>query len=158
LFLEYPRGLGMDLSRFENVTLLPAAQRFRNFLDAATEKQGWAVATAVTTLFLEGTAFERGEIDERAKKRPVSPLSEHPLVKHYGLPESHLALTRAHRAVEGQHRQAAWAVLDHVAEHDHRRVIEAMTNAVTLWRLYRDDVAQACGIVGSEEAGPTLAR
>ncbi len=158
LFLEYPRGLGMDLSRFENVTLLPAAQRFRDFLDAATEQQGWAVATAVTTLFLEGTAFERGEIDERAKKRPLPPLSEHPLVKHYGLPESHLALTRAHRSVEGQHRQAAWAVLDHVAEHDHSRVVEAMTNAVTLWRLYRDDVAHACGIVGSEDAGPTLAR
>ena len=26
LFLEYPRGLGMDLSRFEHVELLPAAR------------------------------------------------------------------------------------------------------------------------------------
>ena len=36
LFLEYPRGLGMDMSRFENIQLLPAAQRYREFLDAAT--------------------------------------------------------------------------------------------------------------------------
>src|ERR1044072_4584081 len=36
LFLEYPRGLGMDLARFEDITLLPGARRYRDFLDAAT--------------------------------------------------------------------------------------------------------------------------
>ncbi|HET7543442.1 MAG TPA: iron-containing redox enzyme family protein, partial [Polyangiaceae bacterium] len=33
LFLEYPRGLSMDLSRFEQVALLPASLRYRKFLD-----------------------------------------------------------------------------------------------------------------------------
>src|SRR5829696_4240165 len=36
LFLEYPRGLGMDLARFEHVTLLPGATLYRAFLDRAT--------------------------------------------------------------------------------------------------------------------------
>ena len=34
--------------------------------------------------------------------RATPPLHEHPLVKHYGLPLEHLALTKAHRAVEGE--------------------------------------------------------
>ena len=33
LFLEYPRGLGMDLSRFTHVEFLPAAARYRALLD-----------------------------------------------------------------------------------------------------------------------------
>src|SRR5262245_29939632 len=36
LFLEYPRGLGMDLRRFQDVHLLPAAQRFRDYIDECT--------------------------------------------------------------------------------------------------------------------------
>src|SRR3954454_2342717 len=56
LFLEYPRGLGMDLSRFENPRLLPDAAAFRAVLDEATTARGWEVAAAVTTIFLEGTS------------------------------------------------------------------------------------------------------
>src|SRR5688572_25959825 len=41
LFLEYPRGLGMDLARFERVTLLPAAASYRALLDHATTRRGW---------------------------------------------------------------------------------------------------------------------
>src|SRR6187402_2432750 len=44
LFLDYPRGLGMDLTRFEHVKLLPNAQRFRDYLDHATSQLGWSVA------------------------------------------------------------------------------------------------------------------
>lgn len=146
LFLRYPLGLGMDLSRFSRVTLLPAAQRYRAVLDDATQHRGWAAATAVTTLFIEGTAYERGEIDEHAAKRPVPPLEEHPLVKHYGLPLEHLALTKAHRAVEGDHRRAAWAVVDLMEPSDYPVVIEAMREACSAWLAYRDDVAAACGI------------
>jgi glycerol kinase len=36
LFLEYPRGLGMDLARFDDVELLPAAAAYR----AALERVG----------------------------------------------------------------------------------------------------------------------
>src|SRR5438132_13069117 len=108
LFLEYPRGLGMDLERFERVELLPAARAYRAFLDRCTLQGGWDEAAAVTTLFLEGTKFERGELSNSARRRPVPPLGDHPLVKHYGLPLEALALTRAHRNVEGGHRAAAW--------------------------------------------------
>ncbi len=147
LFLEYPRGLGMDLARFDRVQLLPAASRYRAFLDEATSSRGWAVGAAVTTLFLEGTPYDRSVLDPSAPARPEPPLSEHPLVKHYGLPLECLALTKAHRGVEGDHRAAAWRVmLDHVPPEQHAPVIVAMEQALELWLAYRDDVAAACGL------------
>ncbi len=147
LFLMYPEGLGMDLSRFESVELLPKARAYRDFLDDATKNRGWSVAAAIATLFIEGTPYERHELDESAPPRPQPPLEDHPLVKHYSLPVECLALTKAHRSVEGEHRKAAWRVmLDHVPESDHEPVVAAMTEAVDAWRAYRDDVAVACGV------------
>jgi pyrroloquinoline-quinone synthase len=153
LFLEYPRGLGMDLSRFERIALLPGAKAYREYLDDCTLAGGWDVAAAITTLFLEGTKFERGELDGNAARRPVPALSEHPLVKHYGLPLEALALTRAHRSVEGGHRAAAWrSLLDHVSEPARQQaVLEAMRGVLERWLHYRDDVAAACGIVRDGE-------
>jgi pyrroloquinoline-quinone synthase len=155
LFLEYPRGLGMDLGRFERVELLPAARNYRGYLDRCTLQEGWDVAAAVTTLFLEGTKFERGELSPGAVRRPAPPLSEHPLVKHYGLPLEALALTRAHRSVEGGHRAAAWrSLLDHVLEPARQdAVVTAMRGTLEHWLRYRDDVAAACGIVRRDERG-----
>jgi pyrroloquinoline-quinone synthase len=157
LFLDYPRGLGMDVDRFANVALLPSAQRYRAFLDQATTARGWSVAAAVATLFLEGTAYERGELDENAIKRPAPPLEEHPLVKHYGLPLDKLALTKAHRSVEGDHRKAAWRVLlDFVPPEERGPVSEALEQCVSLWLLYRDEIANACGIERGEDGRPHL--
>lgn len=147
LFLEYPRGLGMDLSRFEDVELLPAAAAYRAVLDDATQRSGWEVAAAVTTLFIEGTAYERGELDATAPKRPEPPLDRHPLVVHYGLPVESLALTRAHRQVEGSHRQSAWrSILDGVAPASRPTVIAAMERALTAWHTYRDQISVAVGL------------
>lgn len=147
LFLEYPKGLGMDLSRFEAVALLPGAARFRTVLDDATTGRGWAIAAAVTTIFLEGTSYERGEIEPGAMKRPTTALSDHPLVRHYGLPIEHLALTKAHRAVEGGHRVAAWRImLDHVPETERAGVVRWMETTLAAWLAYRDEVARACGV------------
>jgi pyrroloquinoline quinone (PQQ) biosynthesis protein C len=146
LFLEYPRGLGMDVARFEAVELLPAARWFRHQLDHATQ-HGWAAACAVTTIFLEGTAHERGELDPAAPRRPAPPLDQHPLVVHYGLPVDALALTKAHRTVEGSHRAAAWRiVLDHIAPGDRDAVLAAMERTLSAWLAYRDEVAAACGL------------
>ena len=158
LFLEYPRGLGMDLTRFDHVELLPQAKRYRAFLDDATQRRGWEVAAAITTIFVEGTPYERGEVDGTAAKRPVPPLEQHPLVVHYGLPLEHLALTKAHRQVEGDHRASAWsAVLDHVGEPSREGVVGAMEEAVVLWRGYRDDIAVACGIARGDRGEPRVA-
>jgi pyrroloquinoline quinone (PQQ) biosynthesis protein C len=158
LFLEYPRGLGMDMARFEAPVLMPAARRYRSHLDAATQRQGWAVAAAVSTLFLEGTPHERGELDASAPKRPTAPLEEHPLVKHYGLPLAHLALTKAHRSVEGEHRKAAWTVLlQHVPEHERDAVVRVLGETVELWLGYRDEVAGACGLTRDAAGEPVRA-
>lgn len=147
LFLEYPRGLGMDLSRFESVSLLPAAAAYRAVLDHHTVGRGWATATAVATLFLEGTAHERALFDPQAAPRPEPPLAEHPLVKHYGLPLESLALTKAHRGVEGDHRLAAWrAMLDHAPASDRPKVVAAMEETLVAWQAYRDAVAEAVGL------------
>lgn len=147
LFLEYPKGLGMDLARFERVQLLPEAARFRATLDQATTASGWEVAAAVTTIFLEGTSYERGELDPSSPRRPAPSFREHPLVKHYGLSVEHLALTKAHRQVEGEHRAAAWRVmLDHVAEGRREAVVRTMETTLEAWSRYRDEVAAACGI------------
>jgi pyrroloquinoline-quinone synthase len=147
LFMMYPRGLGMDVERFANVQLLPAARAYRSFLDDVTTDRGWAIAAAISTLFIEGTAYERHELDSSAPPRPQPPLAEHPLAKHYGLPVECLALTKAHRSVEGEHRKAAWRVmLNHLPASDRVGVVRAMGEAVDAWRAYRDDVAEACGI------------
>lgn len=147
LFLQYPKGLGMDLKRFECVTLLPAAKAYRAILDDATQQHGWAVAATVATLFIEGTAHERGELDPNSPKRPTPPLEQHPLVLHYGLPIEDLALTKAHRQVEGSHRAAAWRIIGEcVPEKDHQRSVDQMERTLEGWQLYRDEVAVACGL------------
>ena len=146
LFLEYPRGLGMDLSRFEHVQLVPAAKQYRSFLDDATQNFGWDIAAAIVTLFVEGSADERSALKlEDPKAAP--PLEEHPLVKYYGLPVSALALTKAHRQVEGYHRAAAWnGILNHVVPMRRGAVVRTMNEALELWLAYRDAVAELCGL------------
>jgi len=147
LFMAYPRGLGMDLSRFTEIELLPAARAYRDVIDDCTQRRGWAVAAAVTTVFIEGTKYERGEVDTDAARRPEKPLEEHPLVKHYGLPLEGLALTRAHRKVEGEHRQSAWKViLDSIPADAREEVVQGMQDMLAAWQGYRDAVAKACGL------------
>lgn len=145
LFLEYPRGLGMDLERFEHVELLPAARRYRDFLDEATQHYGWDIAVAIVTIFVEGSSDERAALAPGSQN--LAPLEEHPLVKHYGLPIDKLALTKAHREVEGHHRTAAWsAVIDHVMPMRRGAVVRTMREALDYWLEYRDEVALFCGL------------
>ncbi len=158
LFLRYPAGLGFDVSRFERIELLEGARAYRALIDELTERRGWAIAAAVSTLFIEGTPHERGEIEKGAARRPAPPLSEHPLVKHYGLALEDLALTKAHRQVEGEHRGAAWRVmLDHVPEADREPVVKALADCVAAWQRYRDDVAAAVGLTRDPSGDPQLA-
>ena len=146
LFLEYARGLEMDLSRFADVALLPAAKSYRQYLDDATQLYGWEIAAAIVTIFVEGSKDERRAIESTIAMEPP-PLEEHPLVKHYGLPIQHLALTKAHRQVEGNHRATAWAaILDYVKPTRRGTVVRAMQEALTSWLCYRDAVAEICAV------------
>jgi pyrroloquinoline-quinone synthase len=158
LFLEYPRGLGMNLRRFQKVKLIPAAKAYRTFLDAAIQRRGWGIAAALVTIFIEGTKDDRAAIDGTAFRPVAPPLKDHPLVKHYGLPLEHLALTRAHREVEGDHRAAAWrTILDHVPIEKRNSVVASMERALTYWLRYRDEVAAACGLARGSDGRARLA-
>ncbi len=157
LFLQYPRGLGFDMSRFEAIELLPNARAYRDLLDETTQNRGWAVSATVSTIFVEGTPYERGELEEGVEKRPAPSLEEHPLVKHYGLSLEDLALTKAHREVEGSHRAAAWRiVLEHIPSGDRENVVASLQEVCDAWKLYRDDVSHGCGLVRNAEGIPTL--
>jgi pyrroloquinoline-quinone synthase len=147
LFLEIPRGFGCDMKRFDSIELLPGTRAYRDAIDRHTQNQGWECAAAVTTLFIEGTQYERGELDDRSPKRPMPPLEEHPLHVHYGLPLDALALPRVHRSVEGGHRTAAWrTILDHVDDDARERVVQSMEAALAGWLQYKDAVANAVGL------------
>ncbi len=77
---------------------------------------------------------------------------------HYGLPLQSLALTKAHRSVEGSHRAAAWrVVLDHVEAERRLAVVETMQRVLQAWQGYRDDVAAAVGLRRGPDGRPTLA-
>jgi heme oxygenase-like protein len=157
LFLEYARGLDMDLDRFEKVQLLPAAKHYRNFLDDATQRYGWEIAAATVTIFVEGTKDERAAIDSSTPGTPLA-LEEHPLVKHYGMAIEHLTLTKAHRQVEGHHRALAWSgILTYVTPTRRGPVVRAMNEALERWLLYRDAVAEICGVRPNFEAGVAVA-
>ena len=74
LFLEYPRGLGMDMARFETVELLPGAAAYRTVLDELTQRSGWDVAAAVATIFIEGTPVRsRRARSERPQAAAAAP-------------------------------------------------------------------------------------
>jgi len=78
---------------------------------------------------------------------------------HYDLSLEHLALTKAHREVEGDHRRAAWtAILDHVAPARRPVVVAGMRRALTRWLAYRDEVAAACGIARGLDGRPRVDR
>ena len=105
LFLEYPRGLGMDLERFNNVVLLPKAAEYRRVLDEATLSGGWEAAAAVTTLFVEGTAHERTDLASETP-RPLPPLEEHPLVRQQAGSRDDLPVRVRSRRVVADRRRA----------------------------------------------------
>ena len=147
LFLELPRGLGMDLRRFDEVQRGLAAQTYRDLLDECTTIRGWSVAAAVTTLFIPGHAYQRHSFDPSHPPRPEPVLDAHPLVVHYGLPVESLTLVEVRRQIEGRQRMVAWRMLiDHTPEGERLAVVESMHQVCNAWRMYRDEVAYACGL------------
>jgi pyrroloquinoline-quinone synthase len=152
LFLQMMESCGYPRAVFARVELLPAARRYREFLDAATVSQPWIVGCAVMTIFVEGSVNDRAEItgppappetDDEIERA----IANHPLVRVHGVPAAAMKLTRAHHRVEGGHRHDAWqSVLVHSRPDQRGAVVHAMEQALTLWLAYRDDVAAGCGL------------
>ncbi len=161
LFLYMVEGLGFDAAAFERAALLPASATYRAWLDEATRQPPWWMGAVVATIFVEGSRNERADLEreERGGVAALEPaareaavrdaLARHPLVVHHGLDPKYLALTAAHRQVEGTHRRDAWrVVLEHVTDPEARRdAVYAAERSLELWLAYRDGVAEACGLV-----------
>jgi pyrroloquinoline-quinone synthase len=152
LFLQMMAALGFDAATFEDVRLLPGAQRYRAWLERSSNHRDWVVGAAVMTVFVEGSIKDRKELSEPSKPRTGDEIElivqQHPLVKHYGLPTDAMDLIRAHQMVEAGHRHDAYhMVVNHAktrAQQD--TVLEHLKKALKLWTAYRDAVARACGI------------
>jgi pyrroloquinoline quinone (PQQ) biosynthesis protein C len=156
LFLRMMEGCGYRRSEFATVKLLPAASRYRKFLDEASGLDHWVVGAAVLTIFVEGSAKERRELanpEPDTEEAIEASIREHPLVRIHGLDPRFLELQRVHKRVEGGHRQDAWRmVLDHTPDKLEDRVVRSVEKALEHWLAYRDDVVQACGIEREDRA------
>lgn len=153
LFLRMMEGLGF--SRDELTRLDPPLEKealaYRALLDRLSAEPPWIVGAAVLTIFVEGSVHERAEREGRREMLPLEEaIREHPLVKFYGCPEEAMQLTRAHRAVEGGHRDDAWEmVLSHAPREPagQETIVAAMEEALASWLAYRDGVARSMGLV-----------
>lgn len=153
LFLRMMEGCRFRRSDFDRVELLPAAKRYRKFLDEASGHDHWVIGAAVLTIFVEGSVNERRELDRgdpETDEEIEASIRQHPLVRIHGLDPKFLELQRVHKKVEGGHRLDAWKmVLDHTPAALADHVVEMVERALERWLAYRDDVARACGIAKS---------
>jgi len=150
LFLEMIDGLGIPRERVagDAIPLEPEAVAYRAMLDRVSAAEPWIVGAAVLTIFVEGSRYERVEMEGARVLPPIDDvIQSHPMVRFYGCPPEKLRLPRAHRAVEGGHRRDAWdMVLGHADERTAPLVVEAVETALHLWLAYRDGVARAMGL------------
>ena len=151
LFLEMMAGLGFSREDLEsNEPLEPEAIAYRSYLDEVSVGAPWTHGAAALTIFVEGSRHERADVEGTRQRLPIEQaIDEHPLVKHYGLSPERMRLQRAHREVEGDHRDDAWAmVLDHVPSSGPAfdRVVDVVERCHALWLAYRDGVARAMGL------------
>jgi pyrroloquinoline-quinone synthase len=120
-------------------------------LERVSVEPPWQIGAAVLTIFVEGSKHERQDLEGKREHLPVEEaIKKHPLVLHYGVPVENMKLVRAHRMVEGGHRQDAWRMLlSHVPEDSAlaREIVERIEEAHRAWLAYRDSVARAMGLV-----------
>jgi pyrroloquinoline-quinone synthase len=151
------RGLGFDLDAFGEQAgpLHESAVEYRGFLRARSAAEPWQAAVAILTIFVEGSVNERAELEGRfVRPTGEEAVANHAMVVHYGCPPEAMDLVRAHTTIEGGHRRDAWrVVLEHAkpgtAEED--AVLQGCEEALSLWHLYRDGVAERMGLSRSIE-------
>jgi pyrroloquinoline-quinone synthase len=152
LFLQMMAGLGFPPGIFEEVKLLPAARRYRAWLERASHHRDWVVGAAVMTVFVEGSIKDRKELAEPSKPKTAeeieSIVQQHPLVRHYGLAPDAMDLIRSHQMVEAGHRHDAYhMVVNHArTRRQQETILACLKRSLSLWTAYRDGVARACGI------------
>jgi len=152
LFLQMMTGLGLPPRTFESVKLLPAARRYRDWLDRASNHREWIIGAAALTVFVEGSIKDRTELAEPRKPKTVeeieSIVQQHPLVRHYGLPSDAMDLIRSHQMVEAGHRHDAYAMVVNYATTpaQQQAILRCLKTCLRLWSGYRDAVARACGL------------
>lgn len=168
LFLRIPAAMGHDVSEFGARALGPRTEAFRQFLFDSTQRRGWEVAVAVSTLFLEGNQHEwevfRGDAhlpDDFKDKVPhatAHQMSEHPLHVAYGIPAESLLLPAVHHVFDssdGEHRIASWnMLLRHISTKKRTKVLNSMQEALRLWQDWRDEVAERSGLVRDSSGDP----
>jgi pyrroloquinoline quinone (PQQ) biosynthesis protein C len=150
LFLAMMAGLGLPPSTFDRIKLLPAARRYRDWLDRASSHRDWVIGAAALTVFVEGSVKDRKELAEPSKPKTAeeieSIVQQHPLVLHYRLSPDAMDLIRAHQMVEAGHRHDAYNMVVNYATTpaQQRGVLSCLKKCLALWHAYRDDVARAC--------------
>lgn len=150
LFLTMMGGLGFTARDFESVRLLPAARRYRSWLDRTSHHRDWVIGAAALTVFVEGSVKDRKELAEPSKPKSAeeieSIVQQHPLVKHYHLPPDQMDLIRAHQMVEAGHRHDAYDMVVNyaVTRSQQKSVLSCLRICLRLWTAYRDGVAKAC--------------
>ena len=150
LFLQMMDGLGIARADVTAGPLEPEALAYRALLDRYSGSPPWFVGAAVVTIFVEGSVHERREFQGTHRVEPVEDvIARHPMVRFYGCPADAMRLTRAHQAVEGDHRRDAWeTVLGHVPDGNAAdAVVAAVADAHRGWLAYRDAVARAMGLL-----------
>jgi hypothetical protein len=164
LFLLIPQAMGHDTTEFSKRPLGQKTENFRSFLLDATQNRGWEIATAVSTLFLEGNQHEWETFAEdfpgRVPHMPAKTMEEHPLHVGYGVPPESLLLPAVHHvfdSADGEHRVAAWNILlNHIEPGRRKRVLGFMREALRLWHEWRDEVADVCGVEQDGNGSPVL--
>jgi pyrroloquinoline quinone (PQQ) biosynthesis protein C len=152
LFLIMMAGLGLPSRTFEHIRLLPAARRYRAWLDRASKHRDWIVGAAALTVFVEGSIKDRKELAEPSKPKTAEEIEtivqQHPLVKHYGLSPDAMDLIRAHQMVEAGHRHDAYNMVVNYAttRAQQQTILSCLKTCLRLWNAYRDGVARACGL------------
>jgi pyrroloquinoline quinone (PQQ) biosynthesis protein C len=154
LFLRMMEGLGFARSQFEakalDADLHPAARSYRDWLIEKAAASPWQAATALLTIFVEGSVNERAELTGTyVRAKGDAAVLRHPLVVHHGCPPAAMHLVRAHGDVEGGHRGDAWRiVLDHTKDEAlAKAAIDTCMDGLARWHRYRDGVAELMGLV-----------
>ena len=152
LFVTMMAGLGLPSTTFENIALLPAARRYRAWLDRASNHRDWLVGAAALTIFVEGSIKDRTELAEPSKPKTAEEIElivqQHPLVKYYALSPDAMDLIRAHQMVEAGHRHDAYNMVVNYSttRAQQQRILNCLRTSLRLWTAYRDGVARACGL------------